>query len=979
FIPLSRATMLPRCLLPPRDQQGKANKKAISFSGLFTDEIEDYLKLNFTHCYSFERYFKNDVFEELVRRESLSLEVARKATTGNEAYEILDRLMIEDNLDLWGQIHFPDVPSSSSFEVFSSRFLIPSGNFLVLDRVAAVLHVEPLIELMCPGPKYPSLRAAMANGPQIKANMARRFLRELPRLEGRGEDWFWSLIEACTQDAHNITRTLPYLLPNWQIELATHRSLVSSSSHSFDSLQRVLVAGASCRPPAEFEPYREEMTVAETCEMPELREYQKELVERTNRGENTIVCAPTGSGKTVVGAHVALHHLRSRAKEGKPARVVMIVPKVFLVEQQAKLFKNYTKKEYYIAKLSGDTAETGEPQLITFLSGDIVVLTPQILVNMLQSENEKARVYVADITLLLLDECHHTDKKNPYNMIMQAVKEGKHHRPQVVGLTASLGVGDGGIIVETQAFNHIVRMCVRMGARSVTTVMRNKEELAGWVKLPEDVIRRVMPMPLGDRRFHSYIVNAMSFVERHLYLEFDALIAEQQPNINFDMLARFPPLERFEEYTQAVVNVDTELRKLTDGERKWRLKRGIDFVKMYHNALLLNDLLPASYAFEQLSSDVSELDSLSPSGRHCSFLDFFNREQREFEMRVESEEDKEILQELRKELTNQFRVDSNSRVLIFCLRRETAQLLAKYLNQMRIEGMGRAEVLTSTNAASVKNGQSNSEQRAVIESFTKGLSKVIVATSVAEEGLDVAACNLIIKYNTTGNVISLVQQRGRARALGSRSVLLALDEKVYLKEYRNKSAEEIMMRTVVKIYEMGDAVFGEAIDKERIVQAKQEANEKEAEKRNANKHRELSLLCEKCNAPVCSSHSLRLFHKHFISVDSGLWRRMRVQAKKGAMIDSTYMVAGIIRCTCEREIGRVVKIQGQFVPTIQAEAILFKTTAGSLLSKTKKWKGIAANLLDVREGTTLEASAMNRALQSSNANLSKAMENLCLL
>lgn len=52
---------------------------------------------------------------------------------------------------------------------------------------------------------------------------------------------------------------------------------------------------------------------------------------------------------------------------------------------------------------------------------------------MLQQESEAARLYIADVSLLLLDECHHTDKKNPYNVIMQAVKEATHARPQVEG------------------------------------------------------------------------------------------------------------------------------------------------------------------------------------------------------------------------------------------------------------------------------------------------------------------------------------------------------------------------------------------------------------------------------------------------------------------------------------------------------------------------------------------------------------------
>lgn len=36
-----------------------------------------------------------------------------------------------------------------------------------------------------------------------------------------------------------------------------------------------------------------------------------------------------------------------------------------------------------------------------------------------------------------------------------------------------------------------------------------------------------------------------------------------------------------------------------------------------------------------------------------------------------------------------------------------------------------------------------------------------MATTVANEGIDIPQCNLIVKYNMTGNVISKVQQEGK--------------------------------------------------------------------------------------------------------------------------------------------------------------------------------------------------------------------------
>lgn len=37
---------------------------------------------------------------------------------------------------------------------------------------------------------------------------------------------------------------------------------------------------------------------------------------------------------------------------------------------------------------------------------------------------------------------------------------------------------------------------------------------------------------------------------------------------------------------------------------------------------------------------------------------------------------------------------------------------------------------------------------------------MLIATSVADEGIDVAECNLVLLYEYTGNVIKMIQVRG---------------------------------------------------------------------------------------------------------------------------------------------------------------------------------------------------------------------------
>lgn len=90
----------------------------------------------------------------------------------------------------------------------------------------------------------------------------------------------------------------------------------------------------------------------------------------------------------------------------------------------------------------------------------------------------------ADLSLIVIDECHHTQKGEVYNHIMMRYlklkhknkklkKEGKKHKPlpQILGLTASPGVG-GATIME-DAKKHILRVNTAPGFLSAP--MKAKE------------------------------------------------------------------------------------------------------------------------------------------------------------------------------------------------------------------------------------------------------------------------------------------------------------------------------------------------------------------------------------------------------------------------------------------------------------------------------------------------------------------------
>lgn len=110
-----------------------------------------------------------------------------------------------------------------------------------------------------------------------------------------------------------------------------------------------------------------------------------------------------------------------------------------------------------------------------------------------------------------------------------------------------------------------------------------------------------------------------------------------------------------------------------------------------------------------------------------------------------------MLQKLIDEIENLFKSNSgNVRCLIFTEKREHCAVLAELIKKHT----GReARYLTGVASAELK-GLNENQQRDTLRDFKSGRVSILCSTSVGDEGLDIAECKLVIKYNYVTNAIA---------------------------------------------------------------------------------------------------------------------------------------------------------------------------------------------------------------------------------
>ena len=151
----------------------------------------------------------------------------------------------------------------------------------------------------------------------------------------------------------------------------------------------------------------------------------------------------------------------------------------------------------------------------------------------------------------------------------------------------------------------------------------------------------------------------------------------------------------------------------------------------------------------------------------------------------------------------------NDKVLIFTSYRDSVNVINEKLNSIGIK----SEILIG------KAGETGLKQKKQIETvqrFRDGETKVLVATRVGEEGLDISEVNLVIFYDNVPSSIRFIQRRGRTgrKTSGRLIVLIAkdtIDEVYYWIGKRKMASSKTMGEKLSKKLE-AEEITSESLD-----------------------------------------------------------------------------------------------------------------------------------------------------------------------
>lgn len=500
------------------------------------------------------------------------------------------------------------------------------------------------------------------------------------------------------------------------------------------------------------------------------REYQSSIY-KTALHKDCLVILPTGTGKTLIALMLSIQ----RFKEFPLQKILILAPTKPLIEQHFESFQKHLPDTWADMQLfTGKTPAAKRKKI--WETAEFIFSTPQCIAN----DIKKELYSLQEVSLLVVDECHRCLKNYAYNSISQHYKI-QAINPRVLALTASPG-GDKKTIKE---------VCQNLGVKAVEIRTRYSPDVKPY---------------LQDLEFEKIEVDfPASFLEIKLLLEtiYHRKIAElKHRGIFFGQPTKTMLLK-----TQ--MRLIQEIKKKKDMNKMLAMSATATALKISHALTLLETQTVSSFiaylkdlfkqAAEKKSRGVERLTKSPEFAKAFSLAQLLNQEHPK-------------LKKLQEITTKQFASDPNSKIIIFAQFRETVRTISETLN--KIPGISADNFVGQAikeHGKGKTTGLKQSEQKAMIKKFTSGEINVLVATSIAEEGLDIPEVSEVIFYEPIPSAIRKIQRAGRTARLskGKLKILITkktLDETFH---YVAQNKEKKMHSAIQDIKKEFDSPFKE--------------------------------------------------------------------------------------------------------------------------------------------------------------------------
>ncbi|WP_226011426.1 DEAD/DEAH box helicase [Halomicrobium salinisoli] len=477
----------------------------------------------------------------------------------------------------------------------------------------------------------------------------------------------------------------------------------------------------------------------------EERSYQRQLADTALR-DHTLVCLPTGLGKTTVSLLVTAERIQDAAWKS-----LLLAPTKPLVQQHAEFYREALQvPDDEIVVFTGEVRPDDRAEL--WEDARVVIATPQVVENDLVGN----RIDLSNVTHCTFDECHRATGDYAYNYIAERY-HAEADDPLVTGMSASPGGDEEGIL----------EVCANLGLREVAVMTEDDADVAEFthdtdvqwerVELPEtveeirDALNDVVKERLTKLKQLGVTSSTTPDVSEKEIQRIQGRLRELMDNDQSEGYKGISLLAEVRKLRTAVTYAETQsveaLRRYFERQKEAARSSG---------ASKADQRLVSDPSVKEAMRRAEEYDDLHPKFRRTRML-----------------------------LAETLGIENGERVIVFTESRDTAETLTDFLDDHfeTRKFVGQSDTEGSE-------GMTQTEQQETLDRFRAGEFEVLVSTSVAEEGLDVPEVDLVLFYEPVPTAIRSIQRKGRTGRQTEGRVVVLLAEDTRDEAYFWKSRQD---------------------------------------------------------------------------------------------------------------------------------------------------------------------------------------------